>query len=63
MIPSPQSFQLFRDPLSHPGRFFFINFSGNELVAFDFDLKPDAFPNAFRKRFARDDDLPVLFAN
>jgi hypothetical protein len=62
MLPSPQTLQLFSEPLLHSGRFFFVNYGADDLVARDFHLKPDAFPNAFRQGFPRDDPLPVLFA-
>ena len=62
MVPSSQSLQLFGDPLLRSGRFLFVNYSRSDLVALDFDLKPDAFPNPFGKGFTKDDHLSVFFS-
>jgi hypothetical protein len=47
MFPSPQPFQLFRNPLLHPRRFVFVNAGTQDLVTIDIHMEPRIFADDF----------------
>lgn len=63
MFPPPQPLQLLRDPLPRPLGLFRIDFRGNDLLPLHLNLKPAPLPRPFGQRLARNDHLPVFFAD